>query len=231
MEMLQRRAHQRRCHVFSTAGRSEVLPANSVPEDPQRSAPVCARLLLHVCVCTRVCLFFFSCICISAAAYVMMESTAVKCCVHSHPCWGQSDSFVHSSSSHLVPSSLCSICSSQNVPLLLSRSQLTFHLRLHVKQQGSALSSAVLHVQRSSKEGNSSYGNSYVPTISIHIKFPWTIIFACFTFNLIKNPTSNEPPCLLSTHMKLALHLWQQHCEPLVHIEFLLETSLNKLYS
>lgn len=37
MEMLQRQADQRESHVFSTAGRSEVLPANSVPEAPQRS--------------------------------------------------------------------------------------------------------------------------------------------------------------------------------------------------
>lgn len=41
MEMLQRRADQRKSHVFSTAGRSEVLPTNSVPEGPQRPVPVC----------------------------------------------------------------------------------------------------------------------------------------------------------------------------------------------
>lgn len=76
MEMLQRRAHQRRSHVFSTAGRSEVLPTNSVPEDPQRGLCQC------VCVCTRVC---FSCICMSVAVYVMVESAGVKCCVHSYP--------------------------------------------------------------------------------------------------------------------------------------------------
>lgn len=60
--------------MFSTAGRSEVLPANSVPEDPQRGLCKCVRacvcmhlcMLLPVCVCTCVC---FSCICMSVAVY------------------------------------------------------------------------------------------------------------------------------------------------------------------
>lgn len=82
MEMFQRRAHQRQSHVFSTAGRSEILPTNSVPEDPQRVLRlcVCARVRASMCVC--VCI---SCICMSVAVDAMMESTGVKCCVHSYP--------------------------------------------------------------------------------------------------------------------------------------------------
>lgn len=45
---------------------------------------------LRVCMCARVC---FSCICMSAAVYVMMESAGVKCCVHSYPQRGKSDAF------------------------------------------------------------------------------------------------------------------------------------------
>ena len=56
MEMLQRQAHQRRSHVFSTAGRSEVLPTNLVPEDPQRGLRQCVRAA--TCLCVHSCLFF-----------------------------------------------------------------------------------------------------------------------------------------------------------------------------
>lgn len=62
MEMLQRRADQRKSHVFSTAGRSEVLTTNSVPEGPQRDLRQSVRVLLclffmhayiRVCVCNN----------------------------------------------------------------------------------------------------------------------------------------------------------------------------------
>lgn len=46
--MLQRQADQRKSHVF-TAGRSEVLPTNSVPEDPQRGLCQC---VYGCCMCT-----------------------------------------------------------------------------------------------------------------------------------------------------------------------------------
>lgn len=56
MEMFQTPADQRESHVFSTAGRSKGLPANSVPAGPQRGqrSPACAHVS---CMCALVFLF------------------------------------------------------------------------------------------------------------------------------------------------------------------------------
>lgn len=62
MEMLQRRAHQRRRHVFSTAGGSEVLLTNFVPEDLQRGLCQCVCLcavFVRAAMCLCVLVFVF----------------------------------------------------------------------------------------------------------------------------------------------------------------------------
>lgn len=91
--------------------------ANSVPEDPQRGVCmcVCVCVLLHVCVCTRVC---FSCLSISRAVYITVESAGVKCCVHSPPL-SEDNLIVSYILLHdiisLRSSLICSVCSNQSL--------------------------------------------------------------------------------------------------------------------
>ena len=145
MEMLQRWAHQRRSHVFSTAGRSELLPANSVPEAPQRSEQACVCRYVFACVlvfvfhayaCLRLCMWWWR----------VLELSVVFTATLSE------ENLMHSTPSHLAPSSrstlTCSICSNQNLSPLLSGSQLKSHLGFHVKQRRTKPSSADSCVQK-----------------------------------------------------------------------------------
>lgn len=66
--MFQTPADQRESHVFSTAGRSKGLPANSVPAGPQRGQH-------HQCVhMSLACVYWCFCLCIcrSMALCVMI---------------------------------------------------------------------------------------------------------------------------------------------------------------